>query len=312
MAMPMRIVGMASGMDIDAIVRDLMKAERIPVDKLLQKKQTLQWKIEGYNSVNLKFSAFRDSVFSARFSGSWHKLDADGNTVPLSEDEIVEKVKDIVGKYNDLVSTLNGKLSEEVYRDYAPLTSEQKSAMNETDIANWESRAKSGLFRNDDILRRAVGDLRGLASAKVNGVSDPNYDTLTEIGIKTTTYLKGSPDNGKLVIDETKLRAAIRANPDAVIELFTAQSTTTDSKGIFQRAFEIADSAMLNISRKISGGVSTAESILSQIGKIDVKVKEWNDRLNKKEDRYYQMFTVMEKAIANSNAQMAWLAQQMG
>ena len=33
---PMRIGGLASGMDIDQIVSDLMRAERIKVDKLYQ------------------------------------------------------------------------------------------------------------------------------------------------------------------------------------------------------------------------------------------------------------------------------------
>lgn len=309
--MPMRITGMASGMDIDRIVSDLMKAERIPVDKLLQKKQTFQWKIEGYNSVNLKVSALRESVSSARFSGGWNKLDGSGNTVRLSDDEIVAKVKDIVSKYNDVVGTLNGKVAEEVYRDFTPLTSDQKSAMSETDITNWENKAKSGLFRKDDIFRETLTDLRGLAATSVAG-ANPAYDTLTEIGIGTTPFLKGSPENGKLVIDETKLRAAIQANPDAVIQTFTAQSTTSSNKGIFQHAFEIADSAIISISRKINGGASSAQSISLQISAIDSKVQEKNQRLNSKEDYYYRMFSNMEKAIANGNAQMSWLSQQFG
>ena len=39
----MRITGMASGMDIDKMVSDLMKAERIPQDKLRQKKDLLSF-----------------------------------------------------------------------------------------------------------------------------------------------------------------------------------------------------------------------------------------------------------------------------
>ena len=34
----MRISGLASGMDIDAIVYDLMKAERMPLDKIIKRK----------------------------------------------------------------------------------------------------------------------------------------------------------------------------------------------------------------------------------------------------------------------------------
>jgi flagellar hook-associated protein 2 len=39
----MRIGGLASGMDIDQIIGDLMKAERIPLDKLFTKETTFEW-----------------------------------------------------------------------------------------------------------------------------------------------------------------------------------------------------------------------------------------------------------------------------
>lgn len=42
--MAIRISGLASGMDIDEIVSKLMKTERVPLDKLTQKKQTLEWR----------------------------------------------------------------------------------------------------------------------------------------------------------------------------------------------------------------------------------------------------------------------------
>lgn len=47
-----RISGLASGMDIDSMVKDLMKAERIPLDKLTQKKQLLEWQRDDYRDMN--------------------------------------------------------------------------------------------------------------------------------------------------------------------------------------------------------------------------------------------------------------------
>lgn len=48
----LRIGGLASGMDIDQIVGDLMKAERLPLDKLAQKKQFLEWQRDDYREMN--------------------------------------------------------------------------------------------------------------------------------------------------------------------------------------------------------------------------------------------------------------------
>ncbi len=50
----MRIGGLASGMDIDTLVEKLMQAERAPLDKLEQKKQTYVWQRDAYREVNTK------------------------------------------------------------------------------------------------------------------------------------------------------------------------------------------------------------------------------------------------------------------
>ncbi|MBM7854200.1 flagellar hook-associated protein 2 [Desulfohalotomaculum tongense] len=61
MSFNMRIGGLASGMDIDQIVSDLMKAERIKVDKLEQEKQILEWQQEDYRTINSLLRSFRDN-----------------------------------------------------------------------------------------------------------------------------------------------------------------------------------------------------------------------------------------------------------
>ena len=50
----MRIGGLASGMDIDSIVEKLMMVERMPLDKLEQKKQTYEWQRDAYRDINTK------------------------------------------------------------------------------------------------------------------------------------------------------------------------------------------------------------------------------------------------------------------
>ncbi|GFN32653.1 flagellar filament capping protein FliD [Paenibacillus xylaniclasticus] len=309
--MPIRLTGMGSGLDIDSLVSDLMKAERIPVDKLGQKKQSYQWKVEAYNDYNLKFASLRDSVSSLRFASGWKKSDGNGGTVRLSTDEIIAKVKDFVGKYNELVTAVNGDLTEKADRNYTPLTSDQKSAMKDSDIATWEAKAKEGMLRNDSTLRKVLTDLRGITSSVVDGV-DSSYDTLSEIGITTNKFvIGGSTENGKLTIDENKLRAAIEANPDAVVSLFTQQGDG-DSKGLIQRVYESMNTAITQISRKINGGVGAAPSLNKQISDIEKRINQMNDRLYRREDYYYQMFSSMESAVSKGNSTLSWLMQQFG
>jgi flagellar hook-associated protein 2 len=68
----MRIGGLASGMDIDQIVSDLMKAERMKVDKLQQQRQLLEWQQEDYRAINLALRSFRDKeAFDMRMQSTF-------------------------------------------------------------------------------------------------------------------------------------------------------------------------------------------------------------------------------------------------
>ena len=56
----MRVYGLSgSGLDVDSLVKDLMKAANTPLNKLNQQKATLQWKKEDYSSIYNTVSDFR-------------------------------------------------------------------------------------------------------------------------------------------------------------------------------------------------------------------------------------------------------------
>ena len=60
----MRLYGLSgSGLDVDSLVKDLMKAANTPLNKLNQQKTTLQWKKEDYSSIYNTVSDFRNKAF---------------------------------------------------------------------------------------------------------------------------------------------------------------------------------------------------------------------------------------------------------
>ena len=54
----MRITGLASGIDTEEMIQNLMKAERVKVDRVEQDRQTVLWRQEAYNSLNKDFANF--------------------------------------------------------------------------------------------------------------------------------------------------------------------------------------------------------------------------------------------------------------
>ncbi|WP_262173737.1 flagellar filament capping protein FliD [Saccharococcus sp. Marseille-Q5394] len=60
----MRISGLATGMDTEQIIKDMMKAHRLPMDKITQKKQYLEWQLDDYRGVNRQLFDFSQNTFS--------------------------------------------------------------------------------------------------------------------------------------------------------------------------------------------------------------------------------------------------------
>ena len=67
----MRLSGFASGMDINQIVSDLMKARRMPLNKLTQQKQILEWKRDDYRSINQLLTDFNNLSFDMTLQRSY-------------------------------------------------------------------------------------------------------------------------------------------------------------------------------------------------------------------------------------------------
>ncbi|KYH32678.1 flagellar hook-associated protein 2 [Neomoorella mulderi] len=67
----LRISGLASGIDTESIIKSLMAVERIPVDKLKQQKQILQWQQEDYRTINNSLRTFRDKVFNMKLQATY-------------------------------------------------------------------------------------------------------------------------------------------------------------------------------------------------------------------------------------------------
>ncbi|CAM3692724.1 flagellar filament capping protein FliD [Cohnella lubricantis] len=71
-----RITGINSGMDIEGLVTQLMNAERIPLDKMKQNKQTLTWKSDAYREINKQLATFNTALNNLRFSSKWQTTKA--------------------------------------------------------------------------------------------------------------------------------------------------------------------------------------------------------------------------------------------
>ncbi|AUZ40634.1 MULTISPECIES: flagellar hook-associated protein 2 [Bacillus] len=229
-------------------------------------------------------------------------------SVSTDVDGIYNQIKEFVDKYNELVDSLNEKLQEEKYRDYTPLTSEQKEAMSDKEVELWEEKAKSGLLRNDSSISTGTNQMRTDFYSKVN--ADGKSYQLTEFGITTSGAYQM---RGHLEINEDKLKAKIQEDPQSVAALFTSgtNSSAYSDKGIMKRIGDTLKSTVKSIEAK--AGNSTMGTNDYSIGKnlntISTDITKMQDRLTTIENRYYTKFSAMDSAIQKMNEQASYLSQ---
>lgn len=67
----MRISGLASGIDTETMIKQLMDAERIPLNKFKQQKQTLEWKRDAFRELNTSLLSFKDKLNSMKYTTNY-------------------------------------------------------------------------------------------------------------------------------------------------------------------------------------------------------------------------------------------------
>ncbi|KUO52788.1 MAG: hypothetical protein APF76_02310 [Desulfitibacter sp. BRH_c19] len=243
-------------------------------------------------------------------------------TVSADIDAIVNKIKEFVDEYNSLIENINSKLAEKRYRDFHPLSKEEKEQMSDEEIELWEKKAQSGLFRGESALMNFTSSMRIAISSLVENI-DTKYNSLSQIGISTSSWTgedgklidaKLRDEGGKLHIDEAKLRSALSDDIEGIKRLFTNSSEDPKEAGIARSLYDQAV-AVTKIITVRAGRDSTLQAIDdSFIGRrlknINTSINSWEDRLIRIEERYWSQFTRMEQVLNKMYNQSDWMAQQ--
>lgn len=294
---------------------------------------------------NASNSDAQNSIFTVNgvtTTRSGNSFEMNGTTVTLNEipassitinvEADTASAKDLivgfVDKYNEMIATINEKLSESKNYDFEPLTDAQKEEMSDDDIESWEEEARKGGLRNDSYLENLTLKLRQSLYESVDGLGI----TLAEIGIQSSNVYS---EGGKLVIDEVKLDQALQDRPNEVIELFTKQSETTYSSftnqttrynenGLSARIHDILQDN-IRLTRNTEGykgyliekagldtGIDSTSEMAKKIQEMDDKIDDLLELLADKEDSYYDEFARMESAMSAYSSQSAWLTSQFG
>lgn len=231
-------------------------------------------------------------------------------------DDVCKKLSDFIDEYNKIIESLDKAVTEKPNKKYPPLTSAQKKEMTETEIKDWEEKAKEGMLFCNTTVYDALSDLK----EAVFGVVKKAGISIDDIGI---TSPKGDY-TGKLVLDEEKFKKAYSKDPNKVAKLFTAEEDKSagkyeKSKGISQCIKEVLSK---NVGLKGEKGFFAKEAgtkntmseknnfLTDKIKEYEKTIKTMKEKMKAEKKRYWKQFSALETALAKLNSQSSWLTQQ--
>ena len=117
MAVINRISGLASGLDVDQIVKDLMRSYQMRIDKVKQNKQIWQWRQEDYRAINTSLLSLRNTVFDLRLQRTFlarkvSSSDENIVTVSVSSSSVPASCSGRVKQLATVATTAAGRISK--------------------------------------------------------------------------------------------------------------------------------------------------------------------------------------------------------
>lgn len=223
------------------------------------------------------------------------------------------KIKEFLGKYNELIKDMDTAYNAAAAKDYEPLTDDEKKDMSDKEIEKWETKIKDSLLRRDSTLGNTSSSLKSLmnTSFEINGKT---Y-SLSSFGINTASYfsadtnekgclhIDGDADDATTSGNEDKLMAAINEDPEVVAEFFQKLSTSVYN----DLTKRMASSSVSSIYT-----IYNDKQMSSEYSDYKDKVSKWQEKLEYYEEFYYKKFSAMEKALSKLQSSTSSLSNLLG
>ena len=231
---------------------------------------------------------------------------------------IYDNIKNMIKEYNELVKEMSTLYNADKAKKYSMLTDDQKDAMSEKEVEEWENKIKDGLLSGDETLGNIRNGLKeiigsGFDVTLKDGTTSKMY--LASFGVSTASYfnteenerdmlhIDGDADDSVSSGNTDILNALISTDPDAVQSFFTKFSQSLYGKlsdlmkgSEFSTAYTIYEDKLM----------------ASQYSAYNTKISDAQKALEAAQDKLYKKFSVMETALAKINSSSGSLSSFFG
>lgn len=234
-------------------------------------------------------------------------------TTSTDTDGIYSMIKNFFTEYNKLINEMDSLYNAESSKGYEPLLSEEKEALSDSEVEEWEKKIKDSLLRRDSTLSSVSFSMASvlLQGAEVNG----QQMYLSDFGINTLGYFKaaenernayhidGDSDDPTTKANDDILKSMIASDPETVMNFFTKLSTNLYDDLTKKMAGTTLSSAMT---------VYNDKQLKSEYEDYTDKIKKQEEKLNAMMDKWYAKFSAMEVAMSKLESRSSSLASILG
>lgn len=234
-------------------------------------------------------------------------------TTDTDYDAIYDSIKKTLKEYSSLINELDKLYNADRAKGFDPLTDEEKDAMSDKEIEQWETKIKDSLLRRDENVNSVASALKnaGLYAYTVGdkklSLSDFGIGTLgyfdSEDNQKNALHIDGDEDDESVSGNTNKLKSMLVSDTEATIKFFTKY---------FSAMSENMDKLTRTSTSRSYGNFYDDKTMNSDVSKYEKKVADFEDYLSGIEDKYYKQFTRMEKELAKLNSTQTSLANYFG
>ena len=242
---------------------------------------------------------------------------AAGETLSINTDTdtqgLYDKIKDFLTQYNEIINEITGLYNADSAKGYEPLTEDEKDAMSESEIEKWETKIKDAILRKDSTLGTIQSTMTN-AMMQTYTINGQTY-SLASFGIQTLGYLNASKnENYAYHIDgdsedtvtagkTDKLMSALTNDPDTVIDFM---------KQLTSGLYTALDKQMKGTNLRSTYTIYNDKQMASEYSSYTTTIKQWEEKIQDYEDRYYSQFSKMESSLAKLQSSTSSLTSLFG
>ncbi|MCH5262957.1 MAG: flagellar filament capping protein FliD [Lachnospiraceae bacterium] len=277
-------------------------------------------RIDGVDAIiTVDGATFRSSTNDFNINGmeiTVYETTEKAVTVTTSDDVdgIYDMIKNFFTEYNKLINEMSALYNADSSKGYEPLTSEEKDAMSDSEIEEWEKKIKDSLLRRDGTLGDITDAMKTvmMQGAKVNGktmyLSDFGINTLGYFNAgdneKGAYHINGDSDDANVKGEDDILRAMIASDPDTVMSFFT---------GLSNNLYNTLSDKMRAIGNTSSAFTVYNDKLMQkEYDNYKDRIAKEEDKLNALMDKWYEKFARMETALAKLQGKSGGLSNMLG